>query len=304
MTLCFDIGGSFIKYGRVRDDGLVPELGRVPTPVHDFNAAVAAMREAIAEMGGAGAVSCSITGIVDPANGRSVIANVPCFDGIALEDALGAALDRPVRVTNDADCFALAEARLGRGRGHRNVFAIILGTGVGGGLVLNGTLVQGKSGVSGEWGHGPIVDPTAGGLVEGIPAFPCGCGRVGCLDTVGGARGMERLHAAIHNERRTSSDIISGWRAGDARAARTVDIFIEHIARLLGVMLNTLGATIVPVGGGLAASEDLIAKLDTRVRELALARYETAVVVPATRREDGGLVGAGLVASQQGARAA
>lgn len=306
MTYCFDIGGSFIRYGLSDEAGMVSEAGRVPTPGTDFDAFVQALKDAIAAMlgHGTGDVSISIAGIVDPQSGLTVIANVPCCDRRPLAEDLGNALGRTVRITNDADCFALAEARLGAGRGHSNVFAIILGSGVGGGIVLNGQLVTGAGGVTGEWGHGPIVDPTAGGLVDGIEPFQCGCGHVGCLDTVGGARGMERLHEAIHAISLDSNAILAAWRSGEAAAEKTVAVFVEHLARSLCVAVNTLGASIVPVGGGLASADDLIAALDKRVRELVLATYAEALVVPGKRRADGGLVGAAAVAMSSKARAA
>lgn len=306
MSYCFDIGGSFIRFGTPGPDGLVAEAGRVATPAEDFEVFAAALAEAIAAMPRQqdAVASISLAGIVDPASGKSVIANVPCCNGRLLQRDLATALRRPVLVTNDADCFALAEARLGVGRGHANVFAIILGSGVGGGIVLNGDLVRGFGGVGGEWGHGPIVDPTAGGLTGPIGPFPCGCGQSGCLDTVGGARGLERLYAAMHGTRRGSDAIIADWRAGEPAARQTVQVFIEHLARALSVAVNTLGASIVPVGGGLASARDLIAALDARLRQMTLADYPEALVVPGARHADGGLVGAGLVAARQTTEAA
>lgn len=296
MIHCFDIGGSFIKYGVPDADGLVPEIGRIPTPGADFTAFVDALRTGIEAMphDGPGAVSISLAGISDEETGRAVVANVPCLNGRRLEAELSSLLARPVRITNDADCFALAEAHRGVGQGHANVFAIILGSGVGGGLVLNGQLVRGAGGVSGEWGHGPIVDPAAGGLIDPLPRFVCGCGRTDCLDAVGGARGLERLHAALNGVSASSQQIIDRWKDGDAAASRSVAVLVEHLARVLGVVVNTVGASVVAAGGGLAAEPDLVAALDKRVREFILARHSRPLVVQGQRVRDGGLVGAAL----------
>lgn len=306
MTWCFDIGGSFIKYGVPAESGLVPELGRVKTPGADFDAFAGALKKAIAEMpqSATGIVSLSMAGIADAGEGRAKVANVPCLNGRRLETELAAKLGHPVRITNDADAFALAEARLGAGKGSGVVFAIILGTGVGGGLVIDGQLVHGFGGVSGEWGHGPMIDPGAGGLIEPIERFACGCGQKGCLDTVGGARGLERLHAAIHNQALDSGAILERWQAGEAAAGKTVAVFVEHLARGLSVITNTIGAASIPVGGGLSAAPELIAAIDTRTREMVLARYEQVLVVPGERRADGGLVGAALAAQLTGVLAA
>ncbi len=306
MTCCFDIGGSFIRYGTPDAEGLVPERGRIPTPGKDFAGFVHALSDALADMpGGDGdVVSISLAGFTDVQTGRAVVANVPCLNGRSLEKELSGRLGRQVCITNDADCFALAEAQRGAGKGHSSVFAIILGTGVGGGLVINGELVRGAGGISGEWGHGPIVDPGAGGLIDPLPRVQCGCGRMDCLDTVGGARGLERLHAALHDETRNSADIIDAWQAQEEPAGLTIKVYVEHLARALSVVLNTIGASVVPVGGGMAAVPQLVAALDMRVRELVLARHGSPLVVPGKRARDGGLVGAAVVARAEGGVAA
>lgn len=298
MIACFDIGGSFIRYGIAAPDGMVTEAGRVATPGHDFDLFCDALNDALTAMGTApdAVVSISIPGVFDPATGISTLANVNCCHGRKLADDLSEALGRPVSITNDADCYALAEARLGAGRGHRNVFAIILGSGVGGGLVLNGTLVQGHGGIAGEWGHGPVVDPTAGGLTDRIGPIPCGCGLVGCLDPVGSARGLERIDAKLNRGSRDSLAILAAWKEGEAEAGETVTIYVEHVARALSVMKNTFGPSIIPAGGGLAGNARLIAAIDERVRGMVLGHPPVPLVVPGTRRHDGGLVGAALVA--------
>ncbi len=296
MIACFDIGGSFIKYGVPDADGLVPERGRVKVPANDYDAFVAALKAAIAEMPGPiEIVSIAVAGFVDPETGRAVIANIPCLNGRVLQPDLDARLGCRTIVTNDADCFALAESGHGVARGKANVFAIILGSGVGGGMVINGRLVSGAGGIAGEWGHSPIVDPLAGGLLnEPLPQIACGCGRSGCLDSYGGARGLERIHLALAGQMLDSTEILSAWRAGERAANLSVDVYVETVSRALNLIVNTVGIDAVPVGGGLASAPDLIARLDERVRALALAPRRAPLVVPGTRAVDGGLVGAAL----------
>jgi N-acetylglucosamine kinase len=178
------------------------------------------------------------------------------------------------------------------------VFGIILGSGVGGGVVVGGRLIEGFGGISGEWGHGPCIDPAAGGTAEGLPAFPCGCGLTGCLDAVCSARGMEKLHAALHGETLASTEITAGWHRGEGRAAATIALYVRHLSRALSVAVNTLGAWVVPVGGGLSADRGLIAAIDTALRPLVLADYPDPLVVPGHHAADGGLVGAGIAAIQ------
>ncbi len=281
MILCFDIGASRIKAG-LAQGSVVEPLGDVPTPLRDFEAFVAAL--AGFQRDGVRGIAISIAGVVDPETGIGTVANIPCIHRVALAPALEGRLGLPVLVLNDADCFALAEARQGAGRGHATVFGVILGSGVGGGLVIGGRLVTGAGGYAGEWGHGPVI--------RGGHAFACGCGQVGCIDTVGGARGVERLWLALGGDALGSVGILARWHAGDALAARVVDLWEDLVAGPLAMVLNVTGAGIVPVGGGLANDHALIARLDRAVRARVLRRTEVPLVVPAQCAVEPGLIGA------------
>jgi N-acetylglucosamine kinase len=282
MILAFDIGGSRIKAARY--DGTLVPLGEMPTPASDFEAFVATLaRFRRPRLKG---IAISIAGVVDPASGLGTVANIPCIDGLVLAPALEDRLGLPVLVLNDADCFAMAEAKAGAGRGHETVFGIILGTGVGGGLVIDGRVVQGAGGFAGEWGHGPVL--------HGDLALPCGCGQFGCLDTIGGARGLERLHRLLTSESATSETIVTRWNARDAAAAATMETWRSLLAGPLAMVLNVTGATAVPVGGGLSRATGLVEFLDQAVRSCALRKSPDPVCVPAQCGADAGLLGAAL----------
>ncbi|TPW27142.1 ROK family protein [Pararhizobium mangrovi] len=297
MTVCFDIGGSAIKAALARSPNDLRDLGSRVTPTDDFEAFCRAIDE-LAASGGAPTqpLSIAIAGVVDPSSGRITCANVPCANGRRLAEDLSAALARPVHVTNDADCFALAEAGAGAGRGHRVVFGVILGTGVGGGLVVSGRLVEGAGGFAGEWGHAPILAKQAGDPPVDIPWFACGCGQRGCIDTIGGARGLERLHTHLTGETWTSIDIMDAWRVRDPRVAQTLACYVELVAQPLAFCVNVVGADIVPVGGGLGRETALLEALDESVRARILRRSDEPLVVPARCTGNGGLVGAALAA--------
>lgn len=296
MITCFDIGGSAIKCAIATADGQVGDLRRVPTPTHDFAAFVAAMQALIADGGASHGVAIAIAGVIDPADGRIKCANIPCIDGRKLADDLSAILALPVWIINDADSFTLAEAHAGAARGHANVFGLILGTGVGGGLVIGGRLIDGPGGFAGEWGHGPVAayvaSPFPGAAPQAIPRYQCGCGLTGCLDTVGGARGLERLHLALHQTPLNSREILAAWQDGDAGAAHTVGCFIDLLSGPLAMLVNTLGASILPVGGGLANSAPLIARLDQAVRAAILRKTDAPLIVPGQSGAEPGLIGA------------
>lgn len=299
MITCFDIGGSAIKCAVATASGELGPTRRVPTPTADFGAFIAALQALVADSAPSRGVAISIAGVVDPANGRIKCANIACIDGRALADELGAALGLPVWIINDADSFALAETKAGAARGHANVFGLILGTGVGGGLVIGGRLVGGPGGFAGEWGHGPVAAQWAGSPARAIPRFACGCGQVGCLDTVGGARGLERLHLALHEQSLDSRAIVAAWESGDQPAARTIDCYIDLLKGPLAMLVNTVGASILPVGGGLANSPTLIARLDQAVRAAILRKTDGPMIVCGQSGAEPGLIGAAWLGLQQ-----
>ncbi|MCX2722862.1 ROK family protein [Roseibium salinum] len=294
MTTCFDIGGTYIRYGALQEDGAVAESGRVETPGSDWHRFVAAIEHCAGK--DSSAISISLAGAYDERSGIADVANIPCLHKRPVRQELEAALGRPVLITNDANAFALAEAVDGTGRGKPVVFGIILGSGVGGGLVVNGELVKGVGGMAGEWGHGPIMDPTAGGQLKGIDHYSCGCGQTGCIDAVCSARGMERIHTSLHGSRLTSKEITEAWHAGDAAATETIDAYTTLLARALSVLVNTLGPDVIPVSGGLSNDVALLDLVDRKVRSLVLAQYTEPLVIRGQFAENGGLHGAGIVA--------
>lgn len=297
MIICFDIGGSAIKGALATNPSKLAPLGRRQTPLEDFDDFVSVIAEIAAEVSApaAASIAIAITGVIDPETGIIKCANIPCVDGQALAAELARRLARPVRIANDADCFALAEALEGAGRGHRIVFGAILGSGVGGGLVIDGRIVTGPGGFAGEWGHAPVAATQAGTPPAAIPRFTCGCGLEGCVNTVGGARGMELLHRHLHGVDLPSTAIMAAWLAGDPLAARTIDCQIDLLANPLALAINIVGAGKVPVGGGLAREPRFIARLDAEVRRRILRRLDSPLVVPGELAIDPGLVGAALL---------
>ncbi|KQN74975.1 ROK family protein [Devosia sp. Leaf64] len=303
MITCFDIGGTTIKAATATTPDSLIHLGRQPTPTQDFEVFVAVIAGFVAKGGAPGGspIAISITGVIDPQTGLVTCANIPCIDGKVLSDELAARLDRPVTVANDADCFVLAEATSGAGRGHRVVFGAILGTGVGGGIVVDQKLHPGAGGLGGEWGHGTIVATKVDVAPYDLPHFACGCGLSGCLDTVGGARGMERLHRHLHGAELPSTSIVDAWSAGDSAASQTIDLFIALLAPPLALVVNIIGPDIVPVGGGLGNSRELIARIDAAVRPRILRHLDRPLIVPAELTADAGLVGAAALGLGAGA---
>ena len=292
-AVCADIGGSFIRVARVSaaagtDAGVVTPLGRTPTPAHDWPAFIAALAALLAGESPHTPLGISVAGVAHR-SGAVLAANIPCLSGRHVAAELSAALDRPVAIANDADCFALAEAVTGAGAGHPVVLGIILGSGIGGGLVVDRRIVPG----AGEWGHGPVL--RTGPLAN----LPCPCGQYGCLDGAGSARGLERLHAALHGTHANSRAITAAWAAADPAAAATVHAWADLLAGPLAFAVNLTAATIVPAGGGLGSDPALVALLDAATRARCLPQDATPLdvplVVPALHGDAAGLVGAALL---------
>ncbi len=296
MLMCFDIGGSSIKPAIA----LLPEhlnvLPVLQTPLHDYNAFVDVIASCVGDTTG---ISISITGVIDPETGILKCANIACADGKNLGADLHAMTRLPVHISNDADCFALAEATLGAGRGYSNVFGIILGSGVGGALVIDGRIISGSGGFVGEWGHGPILATKIKSSTQEIPHFACGCGKYGCVNTVGGARGLEALHQFLSLETLSSREIVTAWRAGDTAAANTIAAYVELVSPPLAFAINITGAGIVPVGGGLSEVPELLALLDQNVRANLLRKTTAPILVKAHNHLEPGLVGAAIVGFQE-----
>jgi N-acetylglucosamine kinase len=299
MILCFDIGGTAIKPAEAHGPDDIRIKPRIPTPTHDFAAFIAALQQAVAESSAPPVgLSFSIAGVVDRETGLATVANIPCLTGRALQADLEQALGLPVVLANDADCFALAEALIGAGKGHDVVFGLILGTGVGGGVVVRGALIN-QGGFAGEIGHGPVAQRLFDDPAVSLPAFACGCGLSGCLDAICSARGVERLHDHLHGVVSDSRAIVADWAAGDPAATRTIEVWLAILSGPLALMQNVLGAGVIVVGGGLATAPGLIAALDQAVRARCLEWRKTPLLIPAACKGEPGLLGAALLGLQR-----
>ncbi|MEP3279110.1 MAG: ROK family protein [Stappiaceae bacterium] len=299
MLTCFDIGGSAIKGAKAAAPDQVKSTRRVPTPTHDFEAFLSVLREMIEEgEEQSRGVAISTAGAIDPQTGIAKIANIPCADGRRLQQDLEAALGLPVWIARDSACFALAEAHFGAGKGHETVFGIILGTGVGGCLVVNERAYVGTSGYAGEWGHGPVAATQVSVTEKILPRFRCGCGQIGCIDAVCSARGMEKIHEALHGVLLPSTAIMEAWQKGMDEASLTIDVYLEILSGPLAMVMNTTGPSIAPVGGGLSNAPELIERLDEETRKRMLCPPDERLIVPGQCGIEPGLIGAAIVGFQ------
>lgn len=268
LRIGVDLGGTKIEGIALAGEGEEAARIRVPTPRDDYPGTVEAVAEVVAtlesEAGREGTVGVGIPGTISPVTGVVKNANSTWLIGKPLDRDLLERLDRPVRLANDANCFALSEAADGAGAGASSVFGVILGTGVGGGIVLDGRIRRGRQEIAGEWGHNPLPWPSP----EERGGDECWCGRRGCVETFLSGPGMERDHEAATGEARSSREIAIAAGSGDAGARATLERYVDRLARGLAVVINVLDPEVVVLGGGLSN----LPRLARRVRS-ALPPY-------------------------------
>ncbi len=247
-----DLGGTKIEIIALDGQGQVLLRRRVPTPRGDYGATLDAIvgliESAEQELGGRGTVGVGTPGALSPATGLIKNANSTCLIGQPLDRDLAERLGRPVRVANDANCFALSEATDGAGAGAEVVFGVIIGTGTGAGIVVHGRVLTGPNAIAGEWGHNPL--PWAEDDERPGPA--CYCGRQGCMETWVSGPGLQRDHARVAGESLDARDIASRAMTGDAACRDSLERYAGRLARGLAHVINVLDPDVIVLGGGMS----------------------------------------------------
>jgi len=252
MRIGVDLGGTKIEAIALGDDGRELARRRVATPRHDYDATIGAIVSLVIgieqDTGREGSVGLGMPGALSPASGLVKNANSTWLIGRALDQDLARALGRPVRCANDANCFALSEATDGAAKGARVVFGVIVGTGTGGGIVVDGRVLTGPNAIAGEWGHNPLPWPRD----DERPGPRCYCGKAGCIETFLAGPGL------AHDYRQsTGLDLEAAEIA--ARAGRSEDAaqaalarYEDRMARALAPVLNLLDPDVIVLGGGMS----------------------------------------------------
>jgi len=249
MRIGVDLGGTKIEVIALDGDGRERFRRRIATPREDYDATIHAVaglvREAEHAIGTSATVGVGAPGAISPATGLIKNANSTWLIGRPLDVDLSRALDRPVRLANDANCLVLSEASDGAGAGADVVFGVILGTGTGGAIVAHGRVFTGANAIAGEWGHNPLPWPEA----DEYPGPACYCGLRGCIETFLSGSGLQRAYGADAPE---AVAIASAADAGDPRARRALDLYVTRVARALAVVINIVDPDVVVLAGGLS----------------------------------------------------
>lgn len=292
LRLGIDLGGTKIEAAAVAPDGVVVARLRRPNP-GSYDGLLATVRDLVEAIEAEAAcrfarVGAGVPGSVSPVTGAMRNANSTWLNGRTLREDLEAALGRPVKVANDANCMALSEAMDGAGAGANVVVAIILGTGCGGGLVVNGRLIEGRNGVAGEWGHTPLPWPRA----DELPGTRCWCGQANCLETYLSGSGLERDFRESTGEGVRGDEIIRRARASDAAAMQALDRHRDRLGRALANVVNLVDPDVFVIAGGLSNVPEIIEAAREAMRPYVFSDTLTTPVRRAEHGDSSGVRGA------------
>lgn len=298
IRLGIDLGGTkteIIALDEQRNELL---RRREPTPADNYDATLALIarlvREAEIAIGKRGSVGIGTPGALSPATQRVRNSNSTCLNGRPLKEDLERLIGREIRIANDANCFALSEAVDGAARSASIAFGVILGTGVGGGIVVNGHVLGGVNAIGGEWGHNALPWPEASEL----PGPPCYCGKKGCIETFLSGPGLARDHEALSGEKLAADEIAKRALTGDAAASETMTRYETRVARALSSVINVLDPHVIVLGGGLSNIERLYANVPKLWTPWIFSDVVRTKLVPNYHGDSSGVRGAALLWEQ------
>ena len=299
MYYGFDIGGTKIALGVYDAERKLQWETRVETPHTDYSsflqAIVNLVNQADSRFGTRGSIGVGIPGMPEIDGGKLYATNLPAATGHPLRTDLSYLLQREVRINNDANCFTLSEAWDDAFRCYPVVMGLILGTGVGGAIIVNGRPVTGRNFIAGEFGHTRLPVDALSVLGSDYPLIPCGCGKTGCIENYLSGGGFARLWQHFYHSPLDAQQIITRYRAGDEEAQRHVSRFIELLAACLGNLLTTLDPHLVVIGGGLSNFTEMYTPLTARLPQYLLPLARVPRIEPARHGDAGGMRGAAFL---------
>ncbi len=292
VQIGIDVGGTKIEIIALSDDGSVLLRHRIATPQKQYTATLESITrlvfDAEAELGIKATVGIGLPGSLSPTTGLMRNANSQCLNGRMLKKDIESLLQRPVAISNDANCFALSEGTDGAAAGAESVFGVIIGTGTGAGIVINGTVLNGSNGIAGEWGHNPLPWPKQ----HELPGNACWCGQNGCIETWLSGPGMASDHAKHTGATLTASEITLAASSGDEGANQTLMRYESRLARGLSHIINTIDPQVIVLGGGMSNIERLYNNVPVLWEKWIFSDHVSTKLVAPTFGDSSGVRGA------------
>ena len=292
MRIGVDLGGTKIEAIAVDETGEELWRRRVAAPIHDYSEILSTIRnlvmQAESELSQRGSVGIGSPGSISTTTGLLKNSNSTVLNGRPLDRDLSQCLDRPIRLENDANCFALSEAADGAAALGRVVFGVILGTGVGGGVVVDRKLISGKNRIAGEWGHNPLPWPNA----NEWPGPACYCGKTGCIETFLSGAGLSRAYHSLSHEIATAEEIALKAEIGDSTALQCLSLYQSRLVRSLATLMNVLDPDVIVFGGGLSNIDYIYRNIVSMAQEFAFTDIVETAIVRAVHGDSSGVRGA------------
>jgi len=292
MRIGIDLGGTKIEGIVLADDGVEIARARMNSPQGNYNSTLEAIAQLVVEIDPAPEhrtpIGIGIPGTVSPATGLVKNANSTWLIGHPFDQDLSERLQRPVRVANDANCFAISEASDGAGRDAHVVFGVIIGTGVGGGLIIDRKIITGGNAIAGEWGHTPLPWMTP----DEYPGPACYCGRHGCIESFASGPAFEAAFESATGRALSAKDIDQAAQAGDVAAQAALTQLEDQLGRALTVLINIIDPDVIVLGGGLSNIARLYENLPARIAAHAFSDKIKTPILPAIHGDSGGVRGA------------
>ena len=281
MRIGIDLGGTKIEGIALADNGQQLLRKRVPTPAGDYRATLQMIKSLVDDiestLGRQGSIGIGTPGAISPSTGRLKNSNSVCMNGKPVDEDIRQLLQRDIRIANDANCFALSEATDGAGAGSSVVFGVIVGTGTGAGIVVNGHVLTGPNAIAGEWGHNPLPWPRD---IE-RPGPVCYCGMHGCIETWLSGPGMSRDYLESGGEEVDAQRIIELAGEGMALAESCLQRYEDRMARSLAHVINILDPDVIVLGGGMSNIDRLYTNVPQRWQQYVFSdRVDTRLQPP------------------------
>jgi fructokinase len=291
IQIGIDFGGTKVEAAALDASGAYLARVRTPNP-GSYDAAIETIRDLIAQVeqqaGGVGTVGIGLPGSISPTTGVMRNSNSTYLNGRTFREDLTTALRRDVRLANDANCLALSEAVDGAAAGAKVAFAIILGTGCGGGLVVDGRLIDGANGIAGEWGHMPLPWPSP----EESPGPQCWCGQRGCLEMWVSGTGLRHDYAQHAGQALSGEAIIDRLRQGEPAATAAFDRYIDRLGRAIAALCNIVDPDAIVLGGGLSNVGEIYERLPSAIEPRVFSDRWRTRIAPAVWGDASGVRGA------------